>query len=286
MIIRTLAPSGFYHSIWVSLLLNPPRVSRFFNNKGAVAGVFLIVGLAAATICLWIFFFVRRRRRTRRLEHDTAVSATLAAVGFNRTPLVDDDDDDEEAGRGALRHRGGSGSLQMAQRSGNLSLPTDDELGVGRGFDPYVPYGPVAGSGPASQGYIPARTASPPPGPGAGHYPQDSVGSADRASGHSPSGHIPRYSAGSYEPLLANMSSQASPTTPGSADDGEPRAPTPPPRNPLRNSAGPKQTTEEGEVSGEPDARLRGGTGSGDEPRDDVDYSRPVLEVRPLRSSN
>lgn len=63
-----------------------------------MAGVFVLVGLAAASILLWIFFAVRRRRRTQRLEHDTAVTATLAAAGFHRAPL-DDDDDDTPSGR-------------------------------------------------------------------------------------------------------------------------------------------------------------------------------------------
>ena len=71
---------------------------RFFRNKGAVAGVFLIVGLAAASIVLFIFFYIRRRRRTQRLEHDTAVASTLAAAGYNRRPL-DGDDDDEKGDR-------------------------------------------------------------------------------------------------------------------------------------------------------------------------------------------
>ncbi|KAF4572944.1 hypothetical protein EYR36_007454 [Pleurotus pulmonarius] len=67
--------------------------SAFFSNTGAVAGVFVLVGLAAASILLFVIFAVRRRRRTQRIEHDTAVSATLAAAGYGRSPIVDDDDD-------------------------------------------------------------------------------------------------------------------------------------------------------------------------------------------------
>ncbi|KAI0257115.1 hypothetical protein BJV78DRAFT_1085040, partial [Lactifluus subvellereus] len=82
--------------------------TQFFRNKGAVAAVFLIVGLAAATICLWIFFFIRRRRRRRRIEHESAVSASLAAAGYNRELI---DDEDFSSGPG-MRQRYGSFSSQ------------------------------------------------------------------------------------------------------------------------------------------------------------------------------
>ena len=44
------------------------------------------------SILIFIAFYVRRRRRRARIEHDTAVSATLAAAGFKRSPLDDDMD--------------------------------------------------------------------------------------------------------------------------------------------------------------------------------------------------
>src|SRR6266852_7464057 len=98
-------------------------VNRFFHNFGAVAGVFLIVGLAAATICLWIFFFVRRRRRRRRIDHQSEVSATLAAAGYNRAPI-----DDEDFGPGlGMRQRFGSFSSHPT-----ISTPiTDEEREIG-----------------------------------------------------------------------------------------------------------------------------------------------------------
>lgn len=89
----------------------------FFSNTGAVAGVFVLVGLAAASILLWIFFAVRRRNRTRRLEHDTAVSATLAAAGFNRAPLDDGDDDDIDPRASGSNVHGYSTVGGMPQRS-------------------------------------------------------------------------------------------------------------------------------------------------------------------------
>lgn len=313
---------------------------RFFHNKGAVAGVFLIVGLAAASICLFLFFFIRRRRRRRRIDHDTAVSATLAAAGFNRAPLVDPDDEDDGYGKGMgsgppstsleMAQHGGFGSASRASLRGGQGLPTDDEMEVGASGAPFDPYGGTAyAGGPSSTGlsgagYIPARTASPPPEGAAPpvlahHQAQNSYSSSGGNSGPgraSSMGHIPRYSAGSYEPLLANMGSSSgtpTPTTPGateylagsreanvSGSSDNTTAPLVPPRNPKRladtGRAGTGATgttgTGEGYESGyetdelgsgsKPDARLDPGAALGRSKtvRDDVDYSRRVLEVR------
>lgn len=53
--------------------------------------MFAVVGLAVAAVFILIFFVFRRRRRIQRLEHDTAVSAALAAENFRRRPLEDED---------------------------------------------------------------------------------------------------------------------------------------------------------------------------------------------------
>lgn len=71
----------------------------------------MIVGLAAASIVLFLFFFTRRRRRTRRMEHDTAVASTLAAAGFNRTPLDGDDEGDTNPSMAQRQGSALSGSL-------------------------------------------------------------------------------------------------------------------------------------------------------------------------------
>ncbi|KAA1471510.1 hypothetical protein DENSPDRAFT_837515 [Dentipellis sp. KUC8613] len=276
--------------------------SQFFRNKGAVAGVFLIVGLAGASIILFLFFFLRRRRRTRMIEHDTTVSAAVAAAGLNRAPI---DDDDDDVGGGVLGRPNFSTTPDMAERSALNStstsrnnLPTDDELGITGGFDPYAEYGHPAGAGPSSQGYSRAANASPPP-PGA-YSPHHSLqGSANSAAtGLDRRGHVPHYSAGSYEPLLANFSEQPSPspTTPGDeigvALGGPPQ---PPPRNPLRaldQSPKPAPVDDESvyetdDGDGAADARLNpkmerisAGPNRSQSLRDDVDYSRPVLAVR------
>ena len=147
------------------------------------------MGLAGTSILLWIFFALRRRRRTRRLEHDTAVSATLAAAGFHRTPL--DDDDDPAAGSangrssamavgGALvdpfayqdqmqelNHRSSSGlaSVNNGNRTSSAAFLPDE-------YNPYSDYVVPGGS---RDGYI--------SGSGAGGYAYDALPVGAAAAG-------------------------------------------------------------------------------------------------------
>jgi hypothetical protein len=279
----------------------------FFRNTGAVAGVFVLVGLAVAAICLWIFFAIRRRRRTQKLERDTAVSASLAAAGFKRTDL---DDDDLDYGR---RSHVPSADLEMAQRSAS-GLGRSDH---GDGFDPYVEYGDARGGG-REGGYIAGIPSSPTlPFLGLGAYMDEGPFSDSEDSRRdrtiSAAG---RTSAGSYEPLLAAYAAKAMATSPSPEIGHDNRPPTPPPRNPLRilhgsqpgspsgtptfdlNRSSPAVTptnlrrasSEYSSESADHDDRLhpalmqrgRGGSigASTNDLRDDEDYSRPVLAVR------
>lgn len=89
-----------------------------------MAGVFLVVGLAAASIVLFIFFWLRRRRRKQR-QRDASIAAGLAALGHNRS-LIDDDDDNQPP--------------SMAQRNQEaLSLSSGGTAGE-HDFNPYVGY--------------------------------------------------------------------------------------------------------------------------------------------------
>lgn len=230
---------------------------RFFHNTGAVAGVFLIVGLAAATICLWIFFFIRRRRRRRRIDHASEVSATLAAAGYNRAPI-----DDEDLGPGpGMRQRFGSFSSHPT-----ISTPITDEERAGEApgptnlYDPYAEYGrPVAGSG-----YIPARSESP------SLYSRDRRAEGSYTSGGSRPGggsHVPQHSTGSADQLLSGG------IPPHAIPEPFPlSSPMVPPRNPKRQEA---LSQDSSDVSGSqnpfdvppPDYRGRGVAGGRDQKR-------------------
>ncbi|KAI0639457.1 hypothetical protein C8Q77DRAFT_65013 [Trametes polyzona] len=282
---------------------NATQTSQFFRNKGAVAGVFLIVGLAAASIVLFIFFYIRRRRRTQRLEHDTAVASTLAAAGFNRRPL---DGDDEE--RKVMTQPMASGTLASlpnpSMGSGGLngqrppSSGMDDVTngsgtgpstpGAGGDFDPYAAYGtihPPPAAFPTQarrDGYAPARTSSPPP-PAWQRQHTHSTSTSASSMGW---GHAAKGSVGSHEPLLSGYyaGGATEPSTPALgptlnlADIPPGAAPPVPPRDPRRPS---------GEA-----ARPRGGaadrgssaTSSSVYSVDDYELAdeRPKLEVRNL----
>ncbi|KAG6911986.1 hypothetical protein DXG01_000234 [Tephrocybe rancida] len=278
-------------------------MASFFQNTGAVAGVFVVVGLAAASILLWILFALRRRRRTRRLEHDTAVSATLAAAGFHRTPL--DDDDDNENATGSRRSRFGSPEVEMhhrtssgllsstpsaARTSAYMDSPHPDDPDT---FNPYRDY--VLETPPASGGIPPPSAFQ------NGPYRDRTSSGGEHNHAHSASG--------SYEPLLAAYYRQADAASSPALAPG----PTPPPRNPLRLSdAGrrspplgvlaktlpdvvPGEPKAKGEDSSlhskeivaddrlDPDLRQRMNVetdrASQRDFRDEEDYSRPVLGV-------
>ncbi|KZT30552.1 hypothetical protein NEOLEDRAFT_1185943 [Neolentinus lepideus HHB14362 ss-1] len=269
---------------------NSVHANGFFREKGAVAGVFLIVGLAATSICLFIFFLVRRRRRTRKLDHDAAV---MAAVGFNRAPLDDGDEDDEKSPRRPMmgsdmelsRYSGGHGtasSLPSATRPPSAYMddpssgPSDNEGGT---FDPYAAY---VAEGPGAY-----RSRAYSPGPGL-------IGSGE---GHRP-GHSASYSAGSMEPLLGMNRTPSG----GPFDDFRVPTPPPPPRNPQRETDRLRRESLDAEREPYMDEPERDSWGSvpSDERlnpsmqdrlksagsiKDNEDYSRPVLEVRNVPDS-
>lgn len=177
------------------------HICRFFTNTGAVVGVFVVVGLASASILLWILFAIRHRHRMERIEQDTTVEAVVAAAGLNRAPLDDDEDDSpispstrhrlssEMGQRSSLLGLGGSGSLATSTRLLNDTMK--DSLGHP---------GPVEHrTNSYPKGYVPTRTTS--SSPRAEPFADDLGSSRDRKSSY---GYTPTYSAGSFEPLLAN----------------------------------------------------------------------------------
>ncbi|KAG6842233.1 hypothetical protein C0991_000203 [Blastosporella zonata] len=303
----------------VSQTLSPNKSNStdnpFFRNTGAVAGVFVVVGLAAASILLWILFALRRRRRTRRLEHDTAVSATLAAAGFHRTPL--DDDDDNENVNGSRRSRFGSPEVEMHHRTSSGLISTTPSGARTSAYmdsphpddpDAFNPYRDYVVEGPTTSGSNP-----PPSAFHNGSYRDRTPSGGEHAHGHSASG--------SYEPLLASYYRQAQASSSPALVPGPspPSPPSPPPRNPLRLSdAGrrspplsvlakilpevspkePKTNVDDSSVYAESvaDDRLDPGLrqrmnvetdrASQRDLRDEEDYSRPVLGVRNLPTAS
>lgn len=198
--------------------------------------MFLIVGLAAASIVLFLFFFIKRRHRNRRLEYDTAVASTLAAAGYNRQPL--DGDDYDEGGGMRQRRRSSPSALATVSSLGTQAAAvqpyTDDPTGRRAEFDPYSAYSAAPPQTPPASarrdGYVPARTSSPP----LGHSHSASTSSMGHVMGGG--GHIPRESAGSFEPLLAAAGGSA-PSTPGPVAPSTSAGPPPaiPPKSPRRS---------------------------------------------------
>jgi hypothetical protein len=84
--------------------------NNFFDNTGAVAGVFVVLGLALTAGVLAFVFFMLRRRRRQRLDRDVAAAAAAAAVGAhhsNRSAFDDDGYDEEKPANPAQTQYGG-----------------------------------------------------------------------------------------------------------------------------------------------------------------------------------
>ena len=208
--------------------------SSFFRNKGAVAGVFVVVGLAATAVVLFVLFWFRRRRATRLLDHDTAVAATLAEHGYGRQNLIDADDDHRVSAPVTTTTPSGSGSGSDMRR---VSSPSMTLPGFGTG--------PISASGYGRQSHNTSyladslgQTYNPYTNNQPQHY-DTNRGPSDpsETSRYSPPstsgvvrpffGHDPKDSLGSSEPLLGAIPS-------GSATPPDHTTPVVPPRNPLR----------------------------------------------------
>lgn len=67
----------------------------FFNNTGAVAGIFVVVGLAITAGVIAFVFFMLRRRRRQRLDRDVAAAAAAAAAAAHHSRSAFDDDEEQ-----------------------------------------------------------------------------------------------------------------------------------------------------------------------------------------------
>ena len=233
-----------------------------------MAGVFILVGLAAFSIILWVFLAIRSRRRTQRLDHDAAIAATLAAAGFHRTPLDDDDDPAENSSRSRygspdafLRPRRSSSGLAMSSipSAGRTSLALfHDDNDIRPSSDYIVPAG-------SRDGYI----SSPP------FIYRTRSSNAMRQNF---TGHTPQHSGGSHEPLLSSYNNHSPPQGPSDA----PKALSDKPPQ-LEAIETPSVYTLESIADHRLDPKLRqrlqDDADSFRDLRDEEDYSRPVLGV-------
>ncbi|KAF8140286.1 hypothetical protein EV363DRAFT_1312112 [Boletus edulis] len=227
----------------------------FFTNTGAVVGVFAVVGLASASIMMWILFAIRHRQRMERIEQDTVVEAAVAAAGLNRAPL----DDDDEGGSPISPNARHQFSSEMGQRNslfglgGSASLPTSTRLS--EVLDDATKCS--ANSHPGCSTVHPRTTS---PSSRADRCTDDLGSSHGRKSSY---GHTPTYSAGSFEPLLANYIQNTSDQDPSALTMQPPRKHSELVSNGYSSDGSPEGNSSDSSVVG-----------------DEEDYTRYVLMVR------
>lgn len=260
----------------------------FFQNKGAVAGVFLIVGIAGAAILLFFFFTYRRRRRQMQQEHEAAIAASSGPQ--SRVPFEDDDDDEPTNNSHGMIQRNPfaytTGTPRAVGQHGEY-------LGAAKGsYEPYDPYAsypvPTASSSGHQHSTVHTRIGSggldgyeydyrhyrPPSAGGGVPDPRTSPTFPRRAM--SPTSGSSR--APTYAPGLAGHSASA---VAGPSGQGDKRV--------SADSASVYSMPQGSLVDLDDDGqrlnsemlgmRLRGGVGSDQSLRDEEDYSRRVLTV-------
>lgn len=107
--------------------------SDFFDNKGAVAGVFVVVGLIIAGGAALFAWFMLRRRRRQRLDRDVAAAAAAAAAGHHARF----DDEDEPSMSNAYNNGfyTSASSHEYDQKPQMHQYDYEDPAG---GYDPYA----------------------------------------------------------------------------------------------------------------------------------------------------
>ncbi|PSR70665.1 hypothetical protein PHLCEN_2v13470 [Hermanssonia centrifuga] len=129
----------------------------FFDNKGAVAGVFAVVGLIALVLLIALVTNAVRRRQAKKFDRDVAEAAAEAAASARARPDFDDDDFSYGANRSVytdVSH--GTYSQQPLQHMESYNMtelpPFDSYAGVGaanlnRSKSQTAPYNAFAGPG-------------------------------------------------------------------------------------------------------------------------------------------
>ena len=105
--------------------------NAFFNNTGAVAGVFVVVGLVVVGILTALAFFCLRRRRRQRLDRE--VTAAAIAASRNSDPRSGPLDDDMPASQRASMPASG----ESYPSAGNQPMQQYQQYPATYAYDPY-----------------------------------------------------------------------------------------------------------------------------------------------------
>ncbi|KAJ3474251.1 hypothetical protein NLI96_g12565 [Meripilus lineatus] len=122
----------------------------FFQNKGAVAGVFTVVGLVGLALLIALITNAIRRRQAEKFDRDVAEAAAEAAANA-RSPNFDDDDygyrDPHQTGYSDGSHGTyGQPPMQAVEPQQHYGMSEVNQ------YDPYANTGPVTMSGAAGIG--------------------------------------------------------------------------------------------------------------------------------------
>lgn len=106
--------------------------SGFFDNAGAVAGTFVVVGLAVAAGIIAFAWYGLRRRRRQMLDRD--VSAAAAAAAAANQPRFEDDDESPAMTQYGSYYATTHGSADDIEQPNAMR----DYMDPSGGYDPYA----------------------------------------------------------------------------------------------------------------------------------------------------
>ncbi|TFK24654.1 hypothetical protein FA15DRAFT_687404 [Coprinopsis marcescibilis] len=143
----TIVPTRVYYPSHQLLTYLP--FFRFFENTGAVAGVFSVVGLIVLAVIVALATNAVRRRRAKKFDREIEEAAREAAATQPPAGFLDDDDDYRRAGG----YGGGSSSFPSGPYSDISSHGTFQQSPLqpheSYGMREIGGHGPVSGPGPA-----------------------------------------------------------------------------------------------------------------------------------------
>ena len=109
--------------------------NAFFNNTGAVAGTFVVVGLVVVGILFALGLLCFRRRRRQRLDREVTAAAVAASTAAQRSPLDEGDDVHSSSGPTSVSYPS-TVNHNMAQYAAYGA-----SYGAAGGYDPYAVQG-------------------------------------------------------------------------------------------------------------------------------------------------